>query len=87
MRRDVAAMDREIAALRTLAEAVREHEREPNGGNVNRMRDALRTVDVAQGRKPAEWDGSGERCPYCRGGAEAHVTGADCPYEGHMETP
>lgn len=75
----------ELNALRMLAESVRDHERDPCGGNVTRMRDALRTVDAAQGRKPGEWDGTGKKCLWCKGSMEAHVTGSDCPYDGLLE--
>jgi predicted hydrolase (HD superfamily) len=55
MRRDFEAMEAELAVLRELAERVRDHEREPCGGTVNRMRDALRAVDRASGLDSAAW--------------------------------
>jgi hypothetical protein len=47
-------LETEIAALRRLADAVRDEERNPCGSTVESMRDALRDVDGAQGRK-SEW--------------------------------
>lgn len=49
------ALLRELAALRLLADAVREEEREPCGGTVHRMREALRDADAAQGRPSSQW--------------------------------
>lgn len=48
-------IERELAALRALAEAVRREEATPCGGTVKGMRDALRDVDRVQGRDSSEW--------------------------------
>jgi hypothetical protein len=61
-------IERELASLRRLAEAVRNEERNPCGDTVTRMRFALRDVDEAQGRR-SEWMGPANAAADERSGA------------------